>query len=115
VSRVAAGPLLRGHVIGDIEEPVPAHTRLPREEEDIMRATAYVLISLAAGVAKEVYSKLSKMELIQKVDAVSGPYDMIAIIDGSTFNEIARFVLEEIQTIPGIQDTITCNVIFLEN
>jgi DNA-binding Lrp family transcriptional regulator len=80
-----------------------------------MRATAYVLMSLAAGVAKEVYSKLSKMELIQKVDAISGPYDMIAIIDGPTFNDIARFVLESIQTLPGVQDTITCNVIFLEN
>ena len=80
-----------------------------------MRATAYVLISLAAGVAKDVYSNLSKNEAIQKVDAVSGPYDMIAIVDGSTFNEIARFVLDEVQTIPGVQNTITCNVIFLEN
>lgn len=80
-----------------------------------MRATAYVLISLAAGSARKVYSKLSKMELVHKVDAVSGPYDMIAVVDGSTFNEIARFVLDDIQTIPGVLDTITCNVIFLEN
>lgn len=80
-----------------------------------MRATAYVLISIAAGVAQEAYNTLTKMSLVQKVDAVSGPYDMIAIVDGSTFNEIARFVLDEIQKIPGVQDTITCNVIFLEN
>ena len=80
-----------------------------------MRATAYVLISLSAGVAQEVYNTLTKMRLVQKVNAVSGPYDMIAIVDGSTFNEIARFVLDEIQKIPGVEDTITCNVIFLEN
>lgn len=80
-----------------------------------MRATAYVLISLAAGAARDVYSALTKMDLVQKVDAVSGPYDMIAIVDGPTFNDIGRFVLEQIQPIPGVTDTITCNVIFLEN
>ena len=80
-----------------------------------MRATAYVLISLAAGAARDVYSTLTKMEPIQKVDAVSGPYDMIAIVDGPTFNDIGRFVIEKIQPVPGVTDTITCNVIFLEN
>ena len=80
-----------------------------------MRAMAYVLINLTAGSAKDVYSKLSKMEYVQQVDAVSGPYDMIAVVDGSTFNDIARFVVDEIQNIPGVQNTITCNVIFLEN
>ena len=80
-----------------------------------MRATAYVLINLAAGVAKEVYNKLNKMGSVQQVYAVSGPYDMIALVDGATFNDIGRFVLDKVQTIPGVQNTITCNVIFLEN
>jgi DNA-binding Lrp family transcriptional regulator len=80
-----------------------------------MRARAFILINLAAGVAKEVYNRISKMELVQQVHAVSGPYDMIAVVDGPTFNDIGRFVLEKIQTIPGVQNTITCNVIFLEN
>ena len=80
-----------------------------------MRATAYVLINLAAGVSREVFNKLGKLELVQQVDAVSGPYDMIAIVNGPTFNDIGRFVLEQIQVIPGVQNTLTCNVIFLEN
>jgi len=80
-----------------------------------MRAKAFVLINLAAGVAGDVYNKLSKMPLVQEVQAVSGPYDMIAVVDGTTFNDIGKFVLQKIQTIPGVQNTITCNVIFLEN
>ena len=80
-----------------------------------MRAKAFVLINLAAGIAGEVYSTLAKMQHVEIVHAVSGPYDMIAVVDGATFNEIGRFVIERIQTIPGIQKTITCNVIFLEN
>ncbi|UCF05409.1 MAG: Lrp/AsnC ligand binding domain-containing protein [bacterium] len=80
-----------------------------------MRATAYVLINLATGVAEEVYSTLGKMEYVQQVNAISGPYDMIALVDGPTFNDLAKFVLDKIQKLPGVQKTITCNVIFLEN
>lgn len=80
-----------------------------------MRAKAFVLINLAPGVAQQVYSRLSKMKLVQDVQAVSGPYDMIAVIDGPTFNDIGTFVIKKVQTIPGVQNTITCNVIFLEN
>ncbi len=80
-----------------------------------MRATAYILINLAAGASLDVYNTLGRMELVRQIDAVSGPYDMIAIVEGSTFNDIGRFVLEKIQPIPGVVKTLTCNVIFLEN
>ncbi len=80
-----------------------------------MRATAYVLINIAAGTSRKVYNTLTNMESVQKVDAVSGPYDLIAIVDGATFNDIGKIVLEEIQSVPGIQNTVTCNIIFLEN
>lgn len=80
-----------------------------------MRAKAFVLINLAAGVAEDVYAVISKLKLVEQVHAVSGPYDMIAVVDGPTFNDIGKFVIEKIQTIPGVQNTITCNVIFLEN
>jgi DNA-binding Lrp family transcriptional regulator len=80
-----------------------------------VRAKAFILINLAAGVANEVYNTISKLHYVEVVHAVSGPYDMIAVVDGPTFNDIGNFVLQEIQTIPGVQNTITCNVIFLEN
>jgi DNA-binding Lrp family transcriptional regulator len=80
-----------------------------------MRARAFVLINLAAGASNEVLMRLRKMNFVSEVHAVSGPYDMIAVVDGATFNEIGKSVLDKIQPIAGIQKTITCNVIFLEN
>lgn len=80
-----------------------------------MRAKAFVLISLAAGKAKDVYAQLSAFPFVHQVNAVTGPYDMIAEVDGPTFNDIGKFVIDKIQTIPGVTGTITCNVIFLEN
>jgi DNA-binding Lrp family transcriptional regulator len=80
-----------------------------------MRAKAFVLINLAAGASEEVLMKLRKMDFVDRVHAVSGPYDMIAVVDGATFNDIGRSVLEKIQPVPGILKTVTCNVIFIEN
>ncbi|MDD3643089.1 MAG: Lrp/AsnC ligand binding domain-containing protein [Candidatus Krumholzibacteria bacterium] len=80
-----------------------------------MRARAFVLINLAAGASQRVLAELRKMSFVAEVHAVSGPYDMIAVVDGASFNEIGAFVIGKIQAVPGIQKTITCNVIFLEN
>jgi DNA-binding Lrp family transcriptional regulator len=79
-----------------------------------MTATAYILISVAVGRARQVYEKLLKVHGVQHVDAISGPYDMIATIQGGDFNQIATLVLDKIQAIEGVVDTITCNVIHFE-
>jgi len=79
-----------------------------------MVATAYVLISVSAGKAKKVYNQLHNLEVVQHVDAISGPYDLIATIQGPDFNALANLVLDKIHTIDGVTDTITCNVISFE-
>ena len=79
-----------------------------------MTATAYILISVAVGKARSVYERLSKLPGVQHVDAISGPYDLIAIMQGSDFNQIGTQVLDKVQAIDGVLDTITCNVIHFE-
>ena len=79
-----------------------------------MIATAYVLIKVASGKARQVYDKLSKLEGIQHVDAITGPYDIISVIQGTDFSAIGKMVIDQIQTIEGITDTVTCNVISFE-
>ncbi|KPJ50623.1 hypothetical protein AMJ40_02355 [candidate division TA06 bacterium DG_26] len=79
-----------------------------------MIATAYVLIKVLAGQTKRVYQRLLKTEGVVNVDAISGPYDLIATVQGTDFNTIGRLVIDSIQTIEGIGDTLTCNVITFE-
>lgn len=79
-----------------------------------MVATAYVLISVKAGSARDVYNKLQKLENTQRVDAITGPYDIIATIQGSDFNKIGTQVIDTVQNIEGVTNSITCNVIHFE-
>jgi DNA-binding Lrp family transcriptional regulator len=79
-----------------------------------MIATAFVLVNVRAGAARRVMDELHRVDGIQDVEAVSGPYDLIAVVQGSDFNAIGRLVLEKIQAIDGVTATLSCNVIRFE-
>jgi DNA-binding Lrp family transcriptional regulator len=69
---------------------------------------AYVLIETAGGKSNEVADALRKVSGIAASDVVTGPYDVIAVAQGTDANSIARLVLNEVRGIPGISKTMTC-------
>ena len=73
-----------------------------------MTAKAFVLIETAVGRNKEVANALKQLKGAKSVDTVTGPYDVIAIIEGETLNEIGDLVTDKIHPIEGISRTITC-------
>jgi len=73
-----------------------------------MAAKAFVLIETAVGKSKEVVVGLSKLEGVNSVDTVTGPYDIIAIVEGETLNDIGDLVTGKIHPIAGISRTVTC-------
>ncbi|MCX6640950.1 MAG: Lrp/AsnC ligand binding domain-containing protein [bacterium] len=79
-----------------------------------MKVIAFVLISVSVGKAREVYRALQDMREVAQVNAISGPYDIIVRIEAFDFASIGALVLDKIQAIPGIEDTITCQVIPME-
>lgn len=76
-----------------------------------MAAKAYVLIETAVGRNREVVAALSKIKGLTSVNTVTGPYDVIAIIEAETLNEIGDIVTEKIHPVTGISRTVTCLVI----
>jgi len=79
-----------------------------------MVATAFVLVNVEMGRARDVYRKMQDIGNIQNLDGIAGPYDIVAVVQGSDFNEVARVVIDEIQPIDGVSATITCNVVNFE-
>ena len=71
-------------------------------------AKAFVLIETQVGRTKEVATDLEDLQGVQSVDAVTGPYDVIAVIDAGTLNEIGDIVTKVIHPIAGISRTVTC-------
>jgi len=71
-------------------------------------AKAFVLIETAVGKNKEVVAALKQLKGVKSVDTVTGPYDVIAIIERENLNEIGDLVTSKIHPISGISRTVTC-------
>lgn len=74
------------------------------------KAKAFVLIEVNVGKAKDVASAIAKLigGGVDSVYTVTGPYDIIAIVEGDTVNEIGDLVTSKIHPIAGISRTVTC-------
>lgn len=73
-----------------------------------MSAKAFVLIETAVGRTREVTSALKQLGGVKSVDPVTGPYDIIAVIEGESLTDIGDLVTSRIHPIPGISRTVTC-------
>jgi len=73
-----------------------------------MTAKAFVLIETVVGRNREVVTALKQLEGVKSVDAVTGPYDVIAILEGDALNDIGDLVTAKIHPITGIARTVTC-------
>ena len=72
-----------------------------------MATKAYVLIETAVGKTKGVLSSLQKVEGVREADAVTGEYDIVAVVEAEDLNSIGELVTGNIHTIGGIQRTTT--------
>ena len=73
-----------------------------------MPAKAFILIETAVGKTKEVTTTIEQLAGVKSVDTVTGPYDIIAIIEGENLNDIGDLVTGKIHPISGISRTVTC-------
>jgi uncharacterized protein with GYD domain len=67
---------------------------------------AYVLITAAVGRIAEVQEQLRAIG-IKEVNAVSGAYDLVAVLEADDPMEIGRTVINGIQRADGVLDTVT--------
>ena len=73
-----------------------------------MVAKAYVLIETEGGQSKGIIDLLSKMKGVQSVDIVTGPYDVIAVVEEESLNEVGDLITGKIHPISGVSRTVTC-------
>lgn len=75
-----------------------------------MKPRAYVLIETDLGMAAKVVDELLKVEGVHReaTSAVSGPYDIVCLVEGETHNALGRAVVDKVQSIPGVRRTLTC-------
>ena len=73
-----------------------------------MPTKAYVLIETSVGKSRDVAAQLRAVAGVETVDSVTGPYDIIAVVEATDLNSVGDLVTSHIHTISGIVRTVTC-------
>ena len=76
-----------------------------------MATRAYILIEVVVGQTQPVADALRLLPEVLSVDSVTGPYDLIAIVEASGLAAIGELTTRQMHTINGIMRTVTCLVL----
>ena len=69
---------------------------------------AFVLIETAVGKTHDVVGFLQAVPGVVSVDVVTGPYDIITVIEAPDLSSVGETVTGHVHTIGGIVRTVTC-------
>jgi DNA-binding Lrp family transcriptional regulator len=74
---------------------------------------AYVLIQAEVGKSSDVANAIRDVAGVVRVDAVTGPYEVVVLAEAPDMDDLARMVVGRIQLVPGITRTVTCTIVHL--
>lgn len=74
---------------------------------------AYVLIQAAVGSSADVGQAVSRVRGVVSGDVVTGPYDVIAVVEAPSIDDLGKLVVLNIQAIDGVTRTLTCPIMGL--
>ncbi len=74
---------------------------------------AYILIQTEVGRARDVAAEIQKISGVVRVDAVTGPYDVVVLAEAHNVDELGKMIVSRVQLVTGITRTLTCSVVHL--
>ena len=76
-----------------------------------MSTRAYILIETAAGAGRDVAIKLSSISGVSQVALITGPYDIVAMVETEDLVAMGDLVAGRIHAVQGVVRTQTCFII----
>ena len=67
-----------------------------------MSTKAFIFIETAVGKTREIASTLKSVNGVQSADLVTGPYDVIVMIEAEDINAVGRLVEQQIHALAGV-------------
>ncbi len=73
-----------------------------------MNVKAFVLIETEIGKTNQVMKTLQEIDSLQTVDAVTGPYDIIALLEKEDLLGLGKIITEKIHCMECVRRVVTC-------
>jgi DNA-binding Lrp family transcriptional regulator len=72
-----------------------------------MTVKAFILVDTSPGKAKEVVQKLRGVKGVIQAHTVTGPHDIIALVESGDVSSLGELVVHNIQSIAGVNRSLT--------
>jgi len=70
-----------------------------------MPVKAYILIEMEPKSINGAIQALKSIPQVKSATPVAGPYDIVAVIESKTYEDIPRIITKEIQAVEGVLKT----------
>ena len=70
--------------------------------------SAYILIEALPGKAMDLINLIKGIKGVTKVDLVTGPYDVITMVEAEDLQSLGEMIVKKIQATGFIARTLTC-------
>lgn len=68
---------------------------------------AFILIDTSPGKAREVTEKIRQVAGVAAAHAVTGPHDIIAMVEAADVSTLGEMVVHKIQSVAGVSRSLT--------
>ena len=69
---------------------------------------AYILVEMLAGHSRNLVDTLRQRKSVKNVDRVTGPYDVMVVLEADDLDQVSDIVATELHAHPGVVRTTTC-------
>jgi DNA-binding Lrp family transcriptional regulator len=76
-------------------------------EAAAMPVAAYIFVETTTGKARDVSAAVARIPGVTRCNTITGPYDVIALVEAESISQLGDFVVSQIQAIPGVLRTMT--------
>lgn len=78
-----------------------------------MNVRAFILVQTEIGFSTTVAAQCKKLPNLVSVDLVTGPYDVVVVVDCTSIQQLGQEIVSEVQQIDGVTRTLTCPSVHL--
>ncbi len=78
-----------------------------------MAVSAFIMVDVTGDHTKSAYKTITRIPRVKKVDAVTGPFDLIVQIEAETLESLNELVLSRIRGVDGVIKTSTAIILNL--
>ncbi|WP_162858639.1 Lrp/AsnC ligand binding domain-containing protein [Candidatus Nitrosotenuis aquarius] len=71
------------------------------------RSKIFILINCVDGKIDSVLEQIKKIDIVTQVQKTDGAYDLIAILEADTNDELKKTLMHKIRTIDDVKYTLT--------